>query len=475
MPTEPTIDPAEYLSIEEAARTSKLHEAYIRQLCRTGKVLGRREGKNWYVNNQSLVSFLREQNNAKTSRRELLAHKRSTEYKKLNTGGTAPVSVEQAAYELGLEETYVRQLCRDGKVIAERVGGNWCINRESLASLLVTQSYQQAIRREILSRERADEYLRKNNLKRGTRFLNVDQSEALFRIKHLFLDSAWSMTTRFAVITVVLLITLGTYFLVNPDAASYAAGAVKNAKSAFITTYYSLKNNEPGNIVDRAGSQLAAVASDPALLIDLFSRLARSWNYTVNSYVYSLTFPRPMTESSSVVAKVTTRPKPPASASPSRQTPVTYPGGSTTIINQPVIERIIERQLLASQGGITEEILNARIEALDAALSNKIYSLSSAQTTVINNTYETLGAVARGDNFDDINIDDSDITDSRWSGGTVDATTLTVSGAPTLTSLTASGDASIGGNLTVTGSLTVSGAQTLSGAITIPYLNATST
>src|SRR3989344_957681 len=445
-----TPDSEKYISIEEAARLAKKQEAYIRQLCRTGKLDSTRQGKNWYVKRESLSSFLAGQEMRKIARREQLAEKRHEEYKDLNSGGTAPITVAEAARELGVDEAYARELCRSGKVKAQRVGATWYINRESISSLLVVQSYHQALRREKLARERIEEYAR-TNVQVGAEDSSEHQYLRL-RFSEAVSTPLSFLSLRYAIFSMMLIFIIGTFFAIKPlEELSYEQ------------SYNGTRE-----------SQFAAVGDDASGVLNIMSRLARSWNTAVDSVLYGIAFPRPLVESGAVVANITVPPRPSSDSESGPEYPTAPSGtkGSTVVVNQPVIERIIERQLLASQGGITEEILNARISALDMALSNKIYSLTSANTTVINNTYETLGAIARGDNFDDINIDDSDITDSRISGSSVDATTLTVSGATTLTSLTASGDASVGGNLTVTGSLTVSGAHELSAAITVPYLNA---
>src|SRR3989344_1057640 len=398
-----TPDSEKYISIEEAARLAKKQEAYIRQLCRTGKLDSTRQGKNWHVKRESLSSFLAGQEMRKIARREQLAEKRHEEYKDLNSGGIAPITVADAARELGVDEAYARELCRSGKVKAQRIGATWYINRESISSLLVVKSYHQALRREKLARERIEEYARTNGQvsiadSSGHQYLKVRFSEAVATPLSF-------LSLRYAIFSIMLIFIIGTFFAIKPlEELSYEQ-----------------------NFNGARESQFAAVGDDTSGLLDVISRLVRSWSSTIDSVLYGIAFPRPLVESGAVVANITVPQRPSSESEPKPEYP-TVPGGtkgSTVVVNQPVIERIIERQLLASQGGITEEILNARIEALDAALSNKIYSLTSANTTVTNNTYETPGAVARSDNFDDINIDDSDITDSRISGGTIDGATIT--------------------------------------------------
>src|SRR3989338_3700020 len=87
--------------------------------------------------------------------------------------------------------------------------------------------------------------------------------------------------------------------------------------------------------------------------------------------------------------------------------------------------------------GINEGVLSARIKALDDTLTERMYSLVSANTTNITQVYQTLGAVARGDNFNDIKVTDSawtegSITDATISGGTITGATSISAGSLTL-------------------------------------------
>src|SRR3989344_2054430 len=87
--------------------------------------------------------------------------------------------------------------------------------------------------------------------------------------------------------------------------------------------------------------------------------------------------------------------------------------------------------------GINEGVLSARIKALDDTLTERMYSLVSANTTNITQAYQTLGAVARGDNFNDIKVTDSawtegSITDATISGGTITGATSISAGSLTL-------------------------------------------
>src|SRR3989344_8151490 len=73
-------DGTKYISANEAAVSSDLTRDYIARLCREEKVKGRQIGKNWYVNQESLASFLVNQSYLKAARRKEITQERLGEY-----------------------------------------------------------------------------------------------------------------------------------------------------------------------------------------------------------------------------------------------------------------------------------------------------------------------------------------------------------------------------------------------------------
>jgi len=73
-------DGTKYISANEAAASSDLTRDYIARLCREEKVKGRQIGKNWYVNQESLSSFLLKQSYLKATRRKEVTQERLNEY-----------------------------------------------------------------------------------------------------------------------------------------------------------------------------------------------------------------------------------------------------------------------------------------------------------------------------------------------------------------------------------------------------------
>src|SRR3989344_5407721 len=88
-----------YVSATQAAQNSGLNPDYVAQLCRGNKIHGRRIGRNWYVGDESLSSFLVSQSYQKSLRREELARERVNEYHSstpLTVNGSTPLSINSS-------------------------------------------------------------------------------------------------------------------------------------------------------------------------------------------------------------------------------------------------------------------------------------------------------------------------------------------------------------------------------------------
>lgn len=159
-----------------------------------------------------------------------------------------------------------------------------------------------------------------------------------------------------------------------------------------------------------------------------------------------------------------------------------------TVIEKPVIERVIERERVITQSGLSEAEIRDKLAVLEAKLRAELGSLS-AQTasnaqTIVNN-YTTISRTNKIDDLGNVTIHDSSITSSSFSGSSVSADsgsfdTLSVSDDATFNTATFSGtltgaSANFSGDLTVSGALTVSGGQTINGGITTSHITATST
>jgi len=96
-----SFDGVQYISAGEAADRLGLTRDYIARLCRDGKVRGRRIGKNWYADEETLLSFVVNQEYTKTHRRELLTKDRVQEYRGAQIGSAAHAVVPGVSLGLG--------------------------------------------------------------------------------------------------------------------------------------------------------------------------------------------------------------------------------------------------------------------------------------------------------------------------------------------------------------------------------------
>ena len=170
-------------------------------------------------------------------------------------------------------------------------------------------------------------------------------------------------------------------------------------------------------------------------------------------------------------------------------------------VNQPVIERVIERQRVVAEGGITEATLGDRLNLLENKLRALIFSQSSQQSAQTSAVYNAVALSQRIDNLSGTNISNPTITGGSITGSsiigtisnaiatalatiddltsvTITATNATFTNSTTTNATTTNLYASslIAGNATTT-NLAVLGAATSSfgGGVSAARINATAT
>ncbi len=92
------------------------------------------------------------------------------------------------------------------------------------------------------------------------------------------------------------------------------------------------------------------------------------------------------------------------------------------VYNYPVIERIVERERLISGSSVSEELLNKRIQDLNADISARLSSLSSANATQITNVYTTAAVMGRIEHLDGL-----DLTNPTIHGGSISGVSFSAS------------------------------------------------
>src|SRR3989344_2673002 len=446
-----------YISAQEAANASNLTRDYIARLCRDNKVRGRRVGKNWYVDEGSLKGFLIQQEYAKSKRHEELTEQRLKEYKSVRV----PVQKQKFSEEKDSAST---------KELRELP-----FEKKNTPSLLRPRAFnvQEKIARAVASSEKSLTRVSKMTRTPG----------ALDSAVHSYASYALSPTVEFlhklTALTVAFMLTFGTYSFVDPQYAAFVRDSLYDTGDAISDSYIRVTKGGVLDMFARANTQLAAVANNPGAIaeqvsnvfvrdIPLFVRqLARGVNTKIDGLVYAIAFPDSILESRERAAvSIMVGPRNPSIVSTQDSTAREADfSGTTANAGGVVVERVREIERIVTAGGISEAVLNAKLESLDNKLSSKMYSLSSANSTSITNVYNTVARTNRIDTLGDV-----DISNSRWTGGTITGASITAS------------DFSVTGNATVTGSLDVSGVSTFGTAVSTTasssnalFTNATST
>ncbi|HEY4514246.1 MAG TPA: hypothetical protein VJH69_02880, partial [Candidatus Paceibacterota bacterium] len=434
-------DGVRYLSAGDAARVSNLTRDYIARLCREGKIRSRRVGKNWYADHSSLQSFLVAQEYTKNKWQEELARARALEYK---SALEIPIAPKQSAPKPA--PAVQDSLSYSGQLAMHKPG-------------IVSAAEQKVRSVGSIASASAPIHVAHNII---TRALHVPSglSDAAVRVIPHTASSALSPAVEFlhkaAAAVIALALTFGTYSFIDPH---YAQSVARSAEGMY--SYIA-----SGGIYDLAvstKSQLSAAASDPGSSLkavkNYFWKLSESFAKKIDNFIYAIAFPDSLTAPARGAVEVNIDPyKPQLVNSQIVQNNTSASTTPRTIIvnNQPVIERIVETQRVLAVGGITEDILNEKINQLDNKLSSQMFSLSAANSTAVSQTYHVVSQTNRIDNLSSVAISSptitgGTITDSNISGGTISGTTFL--GTTTLQALVVSGT----GTTTFAGGLSLSG------------------
>ncbi len=84
-----------------------------------------------------------------------------------------------------------------------------------------------------------------------------------------------------------------------------------------------------------------------------------------------------------------------------------------TIINNPVIERIVERERVVSSGGVSEVFLNTKLDALDNQLRSLIFASSASASAGTSAVYNVVTQTNRIDTLASVDISDSVFSNGR--------------------------------------------------------------
>ncbi len=332
------------------------------------------------------------------------------------------ISARDAAKKVGLSHNYISKLCRRGLEGTKLVEGVWHVNERALRDFLEKKDRNRQRQLEQLANTRRDELVKSGNTPSPSK-KEYDEIKKVVS-ETLAITEAHKMQRSplperrdkvdfgFRKIIATVASSLAVLILLISSAVAFQALSPSGrAERAAFQKYYGNKNE-----------QLAAITSIP--LIDKF---ASKVFFTLCPYIYGC----PKVPTTVIVEKKTpaTAPKPVQAQAPAQSSDL-Y--ASLALLIQNSIEKSFNRfastynfSSVASlpPGLVTESTLLTRLSALDQKLTGQINAVSLATSnnaTIINNTYETLGAVARIDNLSDIHV-----TDSHWTGGFITDATIT--------------------------------------------------
>jgi len=448
-------DGSRFISAYDAARTVGVTRDYIGRLCRDGRIVGKRVGKLWYVEENSLNAFLVERGYLREVRKSELSKSRSDEYRKVVSPHIGHVGIKRdstvkSTYDSNVKNTVVRGLFKSSSN-----------NVESPVS--------------VISSEKANRV--REMIERGVHSMNDTARQATFHATTLAVHKvppheAIDVGQRVAALFLSFLLVFGTYGFVDAQYARFAKESIVrasiNIKTAPEKIVAAVSAIDVTSSLNQLASVSSSVANNPAAAAlsfgerfsNAFGTVAKSVNDYVDTFVYEIVFTPEVRfaietvsgpqRNASVEVNVVPYSGDASGNTNTQITQTTQPAGSTTIVQQPVIERVITTERLVTQGGVSESDLIFRLNTLDNKLTSQIYAVSASIPTFsgpAQSTAVTTQTVALLNNIDQLT--NTTINTPTISGGTISGATIS-GGSVTATAFSGTLGISSGGTGTST-------------------------
>ncbi len=486
-------DGQRYVSAADASAAAHLSRDYIARLCRENKVRGKRIGKNWYVDEQSLTDFVTEQERVKAERRELLSEERAREYGRTHEAGVG-AAVPHPAREVPEDRVPIQASASEHVLVLSPITKTLAAHALEVQSKLKSKAL-----------EHSESAMR---LAPSVLASPSGVHEAVVRtlghtgahVPVYTLTPFAEFIQKFIALLVAFTMTFGTYALVDPTYARFAMDSLRDTGTSIARSYRDVTGGGITRLAARSQEKMLYAAENPnaalaqvssaslAFIPESLRSVARSVNSSVDHFVYAIAFPDEITGPYAVAvqggANVSVEVAPYTRSSKLvAQTIGTSSGVSGAVaanssgsVADPItiIERRIETErVVAAAGGITEEYLDQKLAALESKLSSRLIGSSAGGGggyTTINNNYQLIAQSNNIDKLGSVTIESSTITGGTISGTAISDVEITGSsfaGSVAATTLSASATSSLA-TTTVTGDLTVSGDTTIEGTLTIP-------
>jgi hypothetical protein len=419
-----SFDGVRFISAADAGKESGFVRDYITRLARTGKIRGRQIGGKWYIEYPALQQFAVTNEHERSIRWDKIAEQRRRE-RALAESDTpadpdadapASPSTEFSAQPIVLASASPRQ------------------NEDRAHAALATAFAS------------------------GSSLLTTRVPSAPAGISDAMLQSAhvptYALTPfveflhKVVALTLSLALVLGTYAAVDPQYAHFAAQSAQDEVASAVDSYKQATGGGIGELAQRSQLQVAVVAENPQLaasavagaftnsLPAFAAGIARAVNTDVNNFVYAVAFPVNLVRSLGVVrtgatGSVAVEVLPYASTSltasqsgSTKANPGPSIAGPRTVINQPVIERVLTTDRVVTEGGISEAELDQKLNELSNKLTAQLYSVSSSAPTppASGGITNTIALTNRVDQ-----LSGTTITNATISGGTISGVALSAS------------------------------------------------
>ncbi len=481
MPEGVFLNNTKYLSSKEAGDYVGYTHDYVSRLARQGKVPGQKMGRVWYVEAEPFLEFVLHQEEVKKETQEQLAEERKREYQKITEDreieALSSLGVPQNTTPTKIITSDLLQKTVALSFAALLVFGTYLGKDSSIPQNVVgsVKDYSTQVYTNIsyffTNTSDASKKISANAKEVGTQFEEGFRSGSylnLFSPEHvedLLFDVQGGIQTH-----------LGS---LHTDLKLFTAQSV-DAVIAF-----SLEDtiNSTGEAIQQTvvdvfdGTSLLLQKVVSTNYSELIVRAWEGMNDTLGSWFFRGDYSVSVTQNESEEINTTL----------ATSTENTQPA---TVINQPVIERVVETERVIVQAGITEDYVARQLEQINNKLRAEIYNLAGGENitqTVVNN-YNTIAQTNNIDKLKGVTITDATIngsssfsgTSGTFSGGLSSDSLST--GAITGSSLSITGDSSLSsftvdsssGNVGI-GTSTPYAKLSVVGPVVAEYFHATST
>jgi len=243
-------DGVRYISASQAAAEVSLTRDYLARLCKSQKIVARREGKTWYIDIASLESFLDAQKFAGEFRKKQLAEERLREYREstLKRIAVNPEGMSLRERAPVLIQPKVRPTVEKIPVVKARSND-------------IHERLRRALERK--SHVVANPVLTSVDVPAGLTHSTLQglQLDVATHVPAYLITPAAEFLHKLAALVTAVIIVFGTYAVLNPSYAHFAYDSFRGLAAASKNAAYGAAN------AGSTAAAAAALADDPASLV----------------------------------------------------------------------------------------------------------------------------------------------------------------------------------------------------------------